>query len=108
VWIRVDEVELAELERRAAAAGVSVARYAIEAALARADTAAERRVRAAELLAVQRMIRGMATNINQLAKVANSNGGVPAGAAAALAALDQLSSHVETIANGACRDGDGK
>jgi len=104
----VDETERAELERRAGAAGVSVGRYAIEAALDRADTPAERRVRSAELFAVQRMIRGMATNINQLARVANTNGAVPAAVATALAALDALRSDVEVIARAAGREGGGK
>jgi len=69
--------EAGELARRARAAGVSRARYLIDAALDRPDTISERRAWAIEVERAERVMRTVATNVNQLARLARSTGRIP-------------------------------
>jgi len=78
-----------------------VARYLVDAALGRPDTPTERRVRTAELARVERLLRGLATNVNQLATVANATGKLPLATAPALAELAAVKEAVLAIARAA-------
>jgi hypothetical protein len=104
VEVLLSPAEATELKRRAARSGVSLARYLIGAALDPLDTPAERHMRSVELLAVHRMLRGIGTNINQLAKIGNAHGFVPAGTTDALAALRSISERVEVLTQGSERE----
>lgn len=57
----------------------------------------ERRGLAAELFGVHRLLRGVATNLNQLAKVANSTGHVPAEVAVAAAAVSRYLPRLKAV-----------
>lgn len=58
----------------------------------------ERRAVAAELMAVRRLLSGVATNLNQLARVANSTGQwTPAQVAAAAAAVIRYLPRLEAV-----------
>jgi hypothetical protein len=74
-----------------------------DAAFDRPDTPAERHVRSAELLAVQRTLRGIGINMNQLAKVANARGFVPSHTANDLAELRTILERVEAVGLGSVR-----
>jgi hypothetical protein len=104
VRVRLSAAENRELRRRATEGKVSLSRYLVEGALDRPATATERRVRKAELHRVDRLIGGIATNIDQLARVANATGQVPAETGEALDELKRLTAAVETIAAGAGYD----
>lgn len=87
--VAVSEQEAVELKRRAAAAGVTVPRLMVEAALSSTpvETITERRAAITELLKMQRLVSSIARNVNQIAKKANGTGQVPAEAAATIEAL---------------------
>jgi Bacterial mobilisation protein (MobC) len=77
--VRMSDVEQAIVEARAGQAGVSVPRFLVEAGLTGdAATASQLRANAAELLAARRLVAAVGVNLNQLAKVANATGAVPA------------------------------
>ncbi len=78
--VKVTPEEEAVLLQLAAAQGVSVPRLLVESALAVEDrtTATDRRAAIAELFRIHRVLGGAANNMNQLAKVANATGEVPA------------------------------
>ncbi len=65
--------------RLAAQAGVSVPRLLVEAALAGEPgvSASERRAGLVELFAVSRVLAGVVSNLNQVARAANASGEVP-------------------------------
>lgn len=70
-----------ELQHRAAAAGVTVARYMVEAALSRGgETPAAKRALRSEFLRAKAQVVGVARNVNQIAAVANGEGRLAAGA----------------------------
>jgi hypothetical protein len=69
--VRVTSEEEAVLQARADAAGVTVARLFSECALGNAPNPS-RRVIVSELFGVRRQIQGADTNLNQLARSANS------------------------------------
>ena len=101
VKIRLSDPEFEALAVRAKGAGVSVQRLVVDAALADgAPTPAERRALWSTLLAARRQVAGLATNVNQLAKVANSTGRVPAGTAAALARIAAIDDRLTEAAAG--------
>ncbi|MGH9089762.1 MAG: MobC family plasmid mobilization relaxosome protein [Acidimicrobiales bacterium] len=91
VGVRLSDAELDELRYRAEDAGVSPQRYLMEAALGGGTaTAAARRRRVDEFGFLTRQLVRLGTNVNQLAKVANSTGQVPTGTSRALAAIERL------------------
>jgi hypothetical protein len=71
--------EQQRLRERAAGLGVSVPRLLVESALSGLETPVERRAWVAELFELRRLLATVANNINQLAKVANTSGELPAG-----------------------------
>jgi len=78
--------EAAELEAKAATAGVTPARLMYESALsAKVETATERKAAIAEVFALRRSIGTIANNANQLARYANTEGRFPAEAVAVVA-----------------------
>lgn len=87
--VSVSELEAVELKRRAAAAGVTVPRLMVEAALSSTpvETITERRAAVTELLKMQRLVSSIARNVNQIAKKANGTSQVPAEAEATIVAL---------------------
>jgi len=83
--VRVTAGEERQLAELAAEQQVSVPRLLIERALAGAgETPTERRAAMSELFAIRRQLAGLTNNVNQLARIANTDGRVPAGTADAL------------------------
>lgn len=89
IGVRVTPEERAEVERLAGERGMTPPELLLSAALTEsiegADQVAERRLVAAELMAVQRIIGRTADNMNQIAKKANTVHEVPSDFAAAVA-----------------------
>lgn len=117
VTVRLTDAEYEVISARAAALRISRQRLMVEAATAPRQPprpagagpfygapASERRAMADELVGVRRLVAGLATNINQLAKVANATGTVPAelpaAAAATTRALGRLNTAVDALAAG--------
>ena len=67
------------MRERAGELGVSVPRLMVEAALSGVETPAQRRAWIGELFELRRLLATVANNVNQLAKVANTSGELPAG-----------------------------
>lgn len=72
--VKVSAEEEGQLQRLALAQNITVPRLLIESALAAetGETATERRELIAQLFALQRQIAGVAVNVNQIAKAANT------------------------------------
>ena len=81
--VKVTVEEEAVLVRLAEQAGVSVPRLLVEAAVAggSGSTSTQRREAIVELMAVSRVLAGVATNLNQLARAVNSGAEFPPQAA---------------------------
>lgn len=89
--VTVTEAEAAELEAKAAAAGMTVPRLLHESAKStHVETSTERKAAIAELFSVRREVAGIATNLNQLARYANTEGTFPAEAEAVTAEFRAL------------------
>lgn len=89
--VTANATEAAELETKAAAAGMTVPRLLHESAKsANVETSTERKAAIAELFAVRREVAGIATNLNQLARYANTEGTFPAEAEAVTAEFRRL------------------
>lgn len=100
VWVSAEE-ELALLGR-ANVAGVSVPRLLVESALAdRSEDAglgAGRMAALTDLFALTRLVAAMSRNVNQLAKVANATGELPAETEATLAAIRRTVGRLDDLA----------
>jgi uncharacterized protein (DUF1778 family) len=97
--LSADEAD--QLASRARAAGVSRARYLIDAALDRPDTISERRAWAREVERAERVMRTVATNVNQLARLARSTGRIPEGTGETLTAVREASAALMSMARAA-------
>jgi len=106
VTVRLDSEEYAAVAARAAGSGLTVASYL--AVAGRQDAIGEgggrggwsveqRRALVAELFAVQRVLRGVATNLNQLTALANTQHEIPPAVAAAAEAAGRLMTRVERV-----------
>ena len=97
--VLVTPEEEARLLLLAGEAGVTVPRLLVEAALApaRGETATSRRDVLAELFAVRRLLAGVASNVNQVAKVANSMGRVAPETDGVLDAVVRLATRVDGL-----------
>lgn len=94
VHVRLSNWEYLLLHDRAAAAGVSPPKFLVDAALARPVRVVERRAVNDALLDVRRTLIGIGTNVNQLAKVANTTGQLLAGSDEALASVAAMQAAV--------------
>lgn len=104
--VRLSDGELAEIQARATSAGISVPRLLAEAALAGdARTASERRALVVELLGARRLTAAVGNNLNQLTRVANATGEIPAELSATLHAVARTISRLESAADGLGRHG---
>jgi len=102
--VKVTPEEEAELVARALAEGVTVARLMVEAALSGVgETPTQRRNAMAELFAIRRDLAGVATNINQLARLANAHGQTQAGTTATLARVRRAVDEIEATISGLSR-----
>lgn len=99
----VTEDEEARLAQRAAKQHVSIPRLMMEAALSDRDTPTERRRAMAELFAFRRQLTGAATNLNQLARVANTEGHTPVGTAAAVREIRDTVAKIDAAIDGIAR-----
>jgi len=90
IYLRLTEDEDERIRSRAAAAGVSPQRLLVELALLGPAGATERHAVNTSMLGVRRQIIGMATNLNQLAKWANSREQLPPGLEPTLAAVRRM------------------
>lgn len=97
--VKVNAEEEARLLQIAEAQRVSIPRLMFEAAMAMpaGETPTERRNAIAELYQVNRLLAATANNINQIAKVANSTGDIPAEAAATIAAMRSTSGKIDAV-----------
>ncbi len=100
--VKVTAAEGGVLERIAAAQHVSVPRLLVEAAMSSElrETPTERKAAMAELFKAFRLLAGIANNVNQLAKVANATGDVPAELPATLAAARRIMERVDAMLDG--------
>ncbi len=76
--VLLTEEERDHLRARACELGVSVPHLLVESALSGVETPAERRAWIAGLFELRRLLATVANNVNQLAKVANTSGELPA------------------------------
>lgn len=88
--VRLSQEEYDALAERAMKVGLSLAAYMAAAALDKPLTVSERRVLGSEVVQAERMLRGVSTNLNQLAEIANATGRVPEGTEQALAEVSQV------------------
>lgn len=97
--VKANAEEEARLLQLAEAQRVSIPRLLMESALAVpvGETPTERRNAIAELYQVHRLLAATSSNINQLAKVANSTGDVPAEAAATIAAMRVTAAKIDGV-----------
>ena len=94
--VLVTPEEEALLARRAGEQGVSVARLLVESALSEAtETPATRRAAMVELFAIRRLLAGIATNVNQIARYANANHEFPADAAGVLVGVRRIAGRID-------------
>jgi hypothetical protein len=80
---------------------VSRQRYLVDSAVVTDDrTIPERRAMASQFSVLLRQVRALGNNVNQLAMVANSTSGVPAGTSEALEAIARLESQLAEAIEG--------
>lgn len=86
--VKVDETTEAKLVALAEYHHMSVPRLLVSSTLNRSDqiSAADKRELLMELFALQRLVRAVGVNVNQIAKAVNSDAELPAGSDAVMAA----------------------
>lgn len=88
---RVSEMEEAVLKAKAAGYGISVARLVVESALSKdGDSHTDRQAMIQELAQIRTLLGRVSSNVNQIARHANSTGEFPADAGAAVDAMRRL------------------
>lgn len=90
VQVRCNDDEYARIRGRAEAAGVSPPRLLVELALQASTGLSERHANHQALALMRRQVVGMATNLNQLAKWANTRQQVPPGLEATLTSVQRI------------------
>ncbi|GAA3221145.1 plasmid mobilization protein [Actinocorallia longicatena] len=96
--VRLTDEENAIVCAKAEAAGVSVPWLLAETTLDPRQGVAERKALIDELLALRRLVGRIGTNINQLARIANGTGKVPAEAFAAITAANAATKRISEAA----------
>jgi len=100
--VYVSEEEEVRLAKLAAEQRVTVPRLLVESALSGVETSTQRRATIAELFALRRSLAGMANNVNQIARAANTDGRAPVGTAAALqsivGAVEKIDATIDRVA----------
>jgi len=111
VLVKLNDDEYLKIKARAAAAGLTSASYLAvvgtqdvpEAAEGAKLTDVQLRALVAELYAIKRILRGMATNLNQMAAVANATGEIDPSAlynaAKAINTLPRLDAFLDELKN---------
>jgi hypothetical protein len=98
VGVRVSNEEHEALSARADAAGVSLPRLLLEAALGpEGSTPPERRAWFAALLAARRQLAGAANNLNQLTRLGNIDKQGPAEVGEAAAAVERCANQLGEV-----------
>ncbi|MDO5754363.1 plasmid mobilization relaxosome protein MobC [Arthrobacter sp.] len=98
---RVSVAEEAALKVKAQRYGISVARLVVESALSReGESHTDRQALIQELAQVRTLLSRVSSNINQIARHANTTGEFPADAAASVAAMRQLMLRIDTTVRG--------
>ncbi|MBQ9491064.1 MAG: plasmid mobilization relaxosome protein MobC [Lachnospiraceae bacterium] len=96
VTFRMNEGEYAEFQKKLEASGLSKQAYVIGAvcgaSVTSADELAALREVSATLADYERQVRGIGTNVNQMARVANGQGVLPSEAV-----LERLSDQIEDV-----------
>lgn len=95
VKVSIDEHE--QLAARAAEAGVSVPRFMVESALGGGVKPSQRRAVIASCLAARRQVTGAASNLNQLARWANTIESYPPGTERTAEALADALEHLGEV-----------
>ena len=99
--VRVTPEEEAQLAQRAGAQRVSVPRLLIESALSdTGETPTQRRAAMTELFAIRRQLAGLTNNVNQLARLGNTDGRLPVGTAAALQEIRDVVDKIDPAITG--------
>lgn len=102
VTVRLDDAEFTAIAARAAAARLTVASYLAAAGNrdgkdGRGWSVGQRDVLVTELLTLQRVLRGVATNLNQLTALANTQQVIPSAVGATAEAVGRLMTRVEQV-----------
>lgn len=98
VKVRVDDAELVQLRALAEAAGVTVPRLLVAAALAGDRGVSEhQRGLAVELMAVHRLLAQISNNVNQVARATNWSGEVQDATAAVLSATRRTADRIDDL-----------
>ncbi len=88
---RISERERAALSAKAERYGISVARLLVESALSKGgESRADRQALIMELAQIRTLLSRVSSNVNQIARHANTTGEFPDDAAAAVAAMRRL------------------
>ena len=97
--VRVSPEEEGMLLQLAAAQGITIPRLLVESALAQesGETASERRNAVAELFAVYRLLASVANNVNQIARIANTDRQVPVEAGVVLDEVRAVARRVDAV-----------
>ena len=104
VTVRLDDAEFTAIAARAAASRLTVASYLAAAGNRDATggtgggwSVEQRHALVAELFTVQRVLRGVATNLNQLTALANTQREIPPAVTATAEAASRLMARVEQV-----------
>ena len=98
---RVSVAEEAALKVRAQQYGISVARLVVESALSKqGESHSDRVALVQEMAQIRTLLSRVSSNINQIARHANTTGEFPDDAAAALAAMRQLMVRIDEAVRG--------
>jgi hypothetical protein len=99
--VKVTQDEAARLAVKAAEQHVTVPRLLVESALSGdGETSTQRRDAMSELFAIRRQLVGVARNVNQLARLGNTDRRTPVGTAAALERIHVVVDKVDGAIDG--------
>ena len=102
-YVKVSAEEEGVLARLAAAQHVTIPRLLVESAMASeqgGETPTERRQLLTELFRLHRLLATVANNMNQVARVTNTNGTAPADLPAAIVEVRETAQLIDTVLDG--------